>query len=101
MIDSTPSSLAGGHGLKMNSVKSMVPPVPRIWGPGRKSRATDSASTWAVANLAHGLSTPIRSLCNRGKVGPTAITTEGEEMELPRLLITDALAFHTLRRYSN
>jgi hypothetical protein len=27
-------------------------------------------------------------------------TTEGEEMELPRLLVTDALAFHVLREYS-
>jgi hypothetical protein len=30
-----------------------------------------------------------------------AETTEGEEVELPRLLITDALTFHTLRGYSN
>jgi hypothetical protein len=27
-------------------------------------------------------------------------TTEGEEVELPHLLITDALAFHVLRGYS-
>src|ERR1035437_3057026 len=38
---------------------------------------------------------------DRRQVGPTAETTEGEEVKLPRLLITDALTFHTLRGYSN
>ena len=38
---------------------------------------------------------------DRRQVGTTAITTEGEEVELPSLLITDALAFHALRGYSN
>jgi hypothetical protein len=36
-----------------------------------------------------------------GKVRTTAITTEGEEMKLPGLLVTDACAFHALREYSN
>jgi hypothetical protein len=31
----------------------------------------------------------------RGKVRPTAETTEGEEVKLPCLLITEARAFHT------
>ncbi len=30
--------------------------------------------------------------CNRGQEGLAAVTTEGEEVELPCLLITDALA---------
>ncbi len=34
---------------------------------------------------------------DRGQIGPAAIATEGEEVELPGLLITDALAFHALR----
>jgi hypothetical protein len=31
----------------------------------------------------------------RGKVGPTMETTEGEEVKIPCLLITEALVFHT------
>jgi hypothetical protein len=44
---------------------------------------------------------PTGRFSNRRQVRTTAITTEGEEVELPRLLITDALAFHALRGYSN
>jgi hypothetical protein len=36
-----------------------------------------------------------------GQIRPSAIATEGEEVELPGLLITDALAFHAQRGYSN
>ena len=36
----------------------------------------------------------------RGQVGLTMKTTEGEEVELPRLLVAYALAFHVLRGYS-
>ena len=39
--------------------------------------------------------------CGRGQVRTTAIATEGEEVELPRLLMSDALAFHAHRGYSN
>ena len=35
-----------------------------------------------------------------GQVGLAMKTTEGEEVELPRLLVTYALAFHLLRGYS-
>src|ERR1035437_9900559 len=38
---------------------------------------------------------------NRRQVGPTAETTEGEEVKIPGLLITDAFAFHTQREYSS
>jgi hypothetical protein len=38
---------------------------------------------------------------DRRQVWPTPETAEGEEVKLPGLLITDALAFHTLREYSN
>lgn len=36
---------------------------------------------------------------DRLRVGPAAITTEGEEVELPGLLIADALTFHAPREY--
>ena len=39
--------------------------------------------------------------CGRGQVRTTAIATEGEEVELPRLLMSDALAFHALRGYAH
>ena len=53
---------AGDPGLKRDSIKLRVPPVPRSWGPGRGSRTAGSASSRAVANLPRRLSTPIRSL---------------------------------------
>ncbi len=36
---------AGGPGLKRDSIKVLVPPVPRTWGPGRGSHTADCAST--------------------------------------------------------
>jgi uncharacterized protein with von Willebrand factor type A (vWA) domain len=38
---------------------------------------------------------------DRRQVWLTPETAEGDEMKLPRLLITDALACHTPREYSN
>jgi len=38
---------------------------------------------------------------DRRKIWPTAETTECQEVKIPCLLITNALALHTLREYSN
>jgi hypothetical protein len=38
---------------------------------------------------------------DRGQLRAAPIATEGEEVELACLLITDALAFHAPREYSN
>src|SRR6266568_8222009 len=38
---------------------------------------------------------------DRGEVRTTPIATEGEEVELPRLLVTDARTIHALRGYFN
>jgi hypothetical protein len=37
--------MAGGPGLMPRMIKSRVPPVPRLWGPGEGNRAACSAST--------------------------------------------------------
>src|SRR5580692_10357070 len=55
-------TLAGGHGLMPRMVKLRVPPVPRLWGPGKGNRAVCCASTQAVASLSHRPSIPIRFL---------------------------------------
>ncbi len=57
-----PQVPAGGPGLMPHFIKLRVPPVPRLWGPGRGSRTAGSVSTRAVANLSRGLSIQIRSL---------------------------------------
>jgi hypothetical protein len=40
--------LAGGPGLIQRFIQLRVPPVPRFWGPGRRTRTAGSASTRAV-----------------------------------------------------
>ena len=118
------SASGGFPGLVWDLIELRVPPVPRFWGPGRSCRSAGIASTREVASL--GASAPLRinlhvsayarpilmaqsnSLqyifkelhgCDPRQAGPTTITAEGEEVS--RLLITDALAFHTLREYSS
>jgi putative endopeptidase len=54
--------LAGGPGLIARMIKSRVPPVPRLWGPGKGNRAVYCASTQAVASLSRRPSIPIRFL---------------------------------------
>ncbi len=90
---------AGGPGLTGVLSSCGVPPVPRLWGPGRLRRRTgDSASTRAVASLSAWLSIPIRSPRFRVCLFDSAqsSTTSNPPASLP---VLDG--FHSLQRYSD
>ena len=76
---------ADGPGLIPRMVKSRVPPVPRLWGPGKGNRAVCSASTQAVASPSRTPSIPIRFLrfgaCPFDKLRPQRIKTDSAQPE--------------------
>ncbi|HMG87270.1 MAG TPA: hypothetical protein VK574_16175 [Terracidiphilus sp.] len=90
----------GGWPRCRGAIQLRVPPVPRFWGPGKKRLTAGSASTPATARPCAWQSMPTQSPfpgLDRRQVRTAPIATEGEEVELACLLITDALAFHALR----
>ena len=79
--EGAPGPSAGGPGLTRNLIKLRVPPVPRFWGPGRKSRAAGSASTRATGGWPRSHEESYQA---EGAPGPSLLGTGEEVSFTPR-----------------